>query len=274
MSFAAHGYGTTRGRNKTTKEAFVKAKLRLLLLPLALGVAAIAAVASSSGASADTPCPKSPCTSAVAPVVKTMPATSITTNGATLSGTVDPGASPATCYFNYGESTTYDMRTPDQTVTPKTGTATTQTIGAKLVGLQSKQPFHYQLVCTNAVGPTKGSDVTFTTADHGPSKIKLSGHTGFVSSTGTAGVFIGCYGDRNCTGSLTLTRNGAVIGHRSYYFIFAGDGGIVHVPLASSAMHALKQQGRITVTVASKTTQGQELIGGDAGLTLKFHIYR
>lgn len=250
----------------------MKVKLRVLLPVLALG-ALVLALAGGAGAAGS--CVGSACATApTAPVVKTTAPSAITATSVTLTGTVNPGGSTSSCYFEYGTSAAYGERTPDQTVKPIAGSTTPQAIGAKVSGLQPRQTFHEQLLCTNATGPSSGGDTTFTTADHGPSQIRLSGHTGFVSSGGIAGVFIGCYGDRNCMGSLTITHNGAVIGQRSSYFIPANAGGIIHLPLSHGAMTQLRRDGKITVSVASKTTDGQQLMGGDSGLTLTLHIFR
>lgn len=203
-------------------------------------------------------------------VVKTQPATKVTSNSATLSGTVTP-VGATTCYFEYGTTTSYGLQTAAQSI-PASATGP-QSVGATLTGLESKTPFHYQMVCSQGSNTSKGGDQPFTTTDHGPSSIRLRGHTGFVSSSGDAGVFVGCSGDRNCTGSLSLIRNGVTIGHRAYYFEYANNGGIVHVHISGAAMKALKSQGRISVTVSSTTTQGQKLQPGDDGYTVKLHLF-
>lgn len=244
----------------------MKAKLRLLALPVALGLTALG-ISATSGANA-----ANPAATPIAPVAKTNAATALTDHSATLNGTVTPNGSATTCYFEYGTTATYGSRTADQTITPSS-TATTQTVTAKLTGLASKTAFHDTLVCTSTAGVGKGADSIFTTTDSGPSVIRLSGHTGFVSTGGISGVFIGCYGDRNCEGSLTITRGGQVIGHRSAYFVPAQSGGIVHVPLTAAAVRQLKALGSYDVVISSKTTDGQTLQGGDNGRTLTFHIF-
>lgn len=248
----------------------MKTKLRMILLPLALSGAAMAAVLVTTGATAANTCTGSACK---APAVTTTPASGVTATSATLTGSVTPNGSDTTCRFNYGTTTGYGQQTPTRTVKPITGTAT-QSVGITVNGLQSQTVFHYQIVCTNATGMTKGTDVSFTTSDTGPSQIALSGHTGFVSGSGISGVFIGCYGARNCTGSVKLTHNGSVVGQRSFYFIFANHGGIVHIPLGSGAMKQLRSTGHYKVTVASTTSDGQVLQGGDSGTSLTLHLFR
>jgi hypothetical protein len=197
----------------------------------------------------------------------------VTDTSATFHGTVNPEGQAATCFFEYGTSTSYGERTSDVTVPAGSAAAqVTQTVN----GLSRNTPFHVRLVCSNSTGTANGQDVTFSTTNGGASVIRLSGHTGFVSSTRTAGVFIGCYGAKTCTGSLTLKRlsNGATVGHRNSYSIAPNSGGIVHLPLSAGAMRTLRSQGFLYVTVSSTTTDGQSLQGGDAGRTLQLHIFR
>lgn len=261
----------------------MKNRFRVLILSAALLGAAVPVIAFTTpgaGASttptttttATTTTTTTTTTSPASPSVKTTPATNITSNSATLTGTVDRNGKATSCYFEYGQTTAYGLQTAPQAV-PTTASGT-QSFAATVSGLQSKTLFHYQAVCSTASGSSGGGDVVFTTTDHGPSTIRLSGHTGFVSPSGIAGVFIGCYGDRNCTGHLTVRRNGKVIGYRGFYFVAANSGGIVHVPLTPGALARLKAQGSYDVTVSSTTTDGQKLQPGDNGFTLTLHIFR
>ena len=255
----------------------MKTKLRLLLLPLVLGGAALAAatVASSAGAA-------SPCTGASCPVVTTTAPTSVTTDAVTFTGTVNPSGSATTCYFAYAPAseysssspTTYPLRTADQVVTTGTPGKTPVPVQATVAGLEAQTQYDYALVCTNTAGAATGANTTVTTSDHGPSQIRLSGHTGFVDSNGMAGVFLGCYGDRSCTGFLTLTQGTTVIARRDSYTLRAGGGGIVHIIISAQALGELKGLGSYDVLVASTTTQGQSLIGGDRGRIVTLHIFR
>jgi hypothetical protein len=235
---------------------------------MALSGAVMAAILLSTGADAAT-CKGSNCTK---PAVITGASTTVTSDSAAISGSVVPNGSTTTCTFHYGTTAAYGSRTANQTVSQVTAT-TPQSLSATLTGLKAQTAYHYQLVCSNAGGTTKGGDATFTTSDTGPSEIRLSGHTGFVSGTGEAGVFIGCYGSRNCTGSLKIIRNGQVIGQRGYYFIKANAGGIIHVGIGPSALRDLKSAGHYVVSIASTTTDGQQLMGGDTGRNLTLHIF-
>ena len=76
----------------------------------------------------------------------------------------------------------------------------------------------------------------------------ILGGTAFVSPSGVAGVFLGCFASRPCTGSMTVRHRQDVIAHRNAYTIRAADGGIVHLTLSRSARRALAR-GPITVSI-------------------------
>ena len=93
------------------------------------------------------------------PVVITNPATLITSHSATLNGAVDPHGLSTTVYFQYGRTTSYGNRTPNQT---KTGNSY-QNVSANISGLSAGATYHFRLVGTNTAGTRYGSDRTFTT---------------------------------------------------------------------------------------------------------------
>jgi hypothetical protein len=67
----------------------------------------------------------------------------------------------------------------------------------------------------------------------------ILGGTAFVSPSGVAGVFLGCFHAQPCRGSMTISDQGDVIAHRDAYTIGAEDGGIVHLKLSRSAWRSL-----------------------------------
>jgi hypothetical protein len=93
------------------------------------------------------------------PVVITNPATNVTNSSAWLNGTVNPHGLSTNVYFQYGRTTSYGNRTPNQT---KTGN-TYQNVSANLWGLSAGTTYHFRIVGTNAVGTRYGTDRTFTT---------------------------------------------------------------------------------------------------------------
>jgi phosphodiesterase/alkaline phosphatase D-like protein len=93
------------------------------------------------------------------PVVITNPATLVTSHSARLNGTVNPHGLSTTVYFQYGRSTNYGSRTPNQT---KTGN-TYQNVLANISGLSAGTTYHFRMVGTNTAGTRYGGDRTFTT---------------------------------------------------------------------------------------------------------------
>ena len=93
------------------------------------------------------------------PVAITSPATSITSSSARLNGTVDPHGLSTTVYFQYGRTTSYGNRTPNQT---KTGN-NYQNVSANISGLSAHTTYHFRIVARNSTGTRYGTDRTLTT---------------------------------------------------------------------------------------------------------------
>lgn len=93
------------------------------------------------------------------PKVTTLPATSITSNGAVLNGTVNANDNSTAVSFEYGLDTTYGT-TVAGTPTPLTGTSAVP-VGATLAGLTPGTTYHYRVKGVNALGASVGVDRTF-----------------------------------------------------------------------------------------------------------------
>jgi Trypsin-like peptidase domain len=93
------------------------------------------------------------------PLAITNPASSITSSSARLNGTVNPHGVSTTVYFQYGRTTSYGSRTPNQT---KTGN-NYQNILANISGLSAGTTYHFRVVASNTGGTRYGSDRMFTT---------------------------------------------------------------------------------------------------------------
>lgn len=96
------------------------------------------------------------------PVLVTLPATSVTHLGATLTGSVNPSGGNLSVYFQYGTNTAYD-----KAVFPSPfsvyGT-TTGTLSTNIAGLLPSTDYHYRIVCVDGGGSSYyGADATFTT---------------------------------------------------------------------------------------------------------------
>jgi hypothetical protein len=86
-------------------------------------------------------------------------APTMTTTVATLNGTVNPDGIEASCYFEYGTSTSYGESVPCA-ASPGAGSSPVP-VSAELSGLQPGTLYHARLVATNENGTTVGEDVTF-----------------------------------------------------------------------------------------------------------------
>ena len=97
-------------------------------------------------------------------------ATSATSNGAALSGSVDPEGAPTNAYFQYGldlsergpgaSTTLYDQSTTPQ---PVGSDSSDHTVSVPLSGLLPGALYHVRLVAINSAGTTFGVDQTFET---------------------------------------------------------------------------------------------------------------
>jgi hypothetical protein len=96
------------------------------------------------------------------PLATTDPATNVAATTATLNGTVFPNKESTTYYFEYGTTTAYGSRTPNQG--PVGGNAG-KSASANITGLAPSTTYHYRVVAVNpsAPGGVFGNDRTFTT---------------------------------------------------------------------------------------------------------------
>jgi len=95
------------------------------------------------------------------PTVTTSAASGVTTNAATLSGSLNPNGVATTLQFEYGLTTSYG------TIVSLAGTFTgnaTVVVSTNLTGLTPATLYHFRLDATNANGLTLGSDLIFITA--------------------------------------------------------------------------------------------------------------
>jgi hypothetical protein len=91
-----------------------------------------------------------------AAVVTTGPAENVTTSGAKVTGTVNPGGAQTSYHFEYGTTNAYGLSTPDNDA--GAGSADLG-VSAQLSGLTASTTYHYRLVA----GGVNGNDRTFTT---------------------------------------------------------------------------------------------------------------
>ena len=92
--------------------------------------------------------------------VETRAAEDLTTNSATLRGSLDPDSLPTTYHFEYGLTTAYHQRTPDASAGAGSGVAP---VSVPISTLASGTTYHFRLVAENSLGTTPGPDLTFST---------------------------------------------------------------------------------------------------------------
>jgi hypothetical protein len=118
-----------------------------------------------------------------AAVVTTGPAESVTTSGARVTGTVNPGGAQTTYHFEYGTTSSYGLSTPDNDA--GAGSADLG-VSAQLSGLTAQTTYHYRLVA----GGVNGNDRTFTT---GPNPRPPSVTSRAQTGTGPASTTLRAY---------------------------------------------------------------------------------
>jgi hypothetical protein len=89
--------------------------------------------------------------------LQTLPATDVTTNGATFNASMDPDGKPTTYKFQYGLTTNYGLETETESAGSGSGTIP---VGTAVPNLPSGHVFHYRVVASNADGTTIGPDQT------------------------------------------------------------------------------------------------------------------
>jgi hypothetical protein len=129
-----------------------------------------------------------------APAVSTGLAGSLTPQGATLTGAVDPNGLSTAYRFEYGTSTKYGAKTARASA----GNGVTKVAATGgVTGLKSATVYHYRLVASNAKGTVHGADRTFRTPKQplgfavaiNPNPITFGGPTtvaGTLGGTGSA----------------------------------------------------------------------------------------
>lgn len=195
------------------------------------------------------------------PGVATGGVVTVTPGGATLTGQVAPNGRPTAYYFEFGTTTAYGFQTSPQSA--GSGTTIKAVSSPPLSGLAPNTTYHYRLDAVSDGGTALGADQTFRTAPlpPGASRFVPLGPVAFVSPSGVVSTFASCFGPSACSGTLTLTRFGNVIGSRTGLVLGANSGSRIRVSLNGRGRSLLRRRHHpfITVTTASSTGQSSSI---------------
>lgn len=97
---------------------------------------------------------------AAAPAAVTGAATAVTATTATLNGTVSPNGTDTKYFFEYGTTTAYGTRTPEQGPIKGNGD---RAVTADITGLAASTTYNYRIVAVNVDGTSNGANMLFTT---------------------------------------------------------------------------------------------------------------
>lgn len=137
-------------------------------------------------------------TSAIAPTVVTLAATSVTATGATINGTVNANNASTTATFEYGLTTSYGTSV---NATPNTITGYTATsVSFAITGLTPNTTYHFRVKGVNATGTSNGLDLTFTTSMLAPTVV-----TNAASAITTSSATLNGSVNANNSGNSTVT---------------------------------------------------------------------
>ncbi len=136
-----------------------------------------------------------------APTAVTGPATSVSSTGATMNGTVNPNSYSTTYHFEFGTTPAYGSRIPASDLGVGSD-GVDHVVSQALTGLAPGTTYHYRVVATDAIGfTTVGADIGFTTtAAVPPSSPPPSNLFSFAKSK---------LNKKNGTATLTVTVPGA-----------------------------------------------------------------
>src|SRR6185437_52469 len=93
-----------------------------------------------------------------APIATTLPATSVTTNAATINGTVNPQDGSTRYFFEYGLTPSYGSNTIPINLP---GENFTYPVSNRLANLSLGSTYHFALVASNSEASVTGADLTF-----------------------------------------------------------------------------------------------------------------
>ncbi len=146
-----------------------------------------------------------------APTATTNAATSVTSTGATLNGSVNANNASTAVTFEYGLTTSYGTSVV-AAQSPATGTSATA-VSYALTGLTPNTNYHYRVVGVNAEGTTHGGDMMFSTTDIAPN---ISYVTPQIYTVGTPIAALSPTNTGGATPALTSAQVSTLAGSGTY----------------------------------------------------------
>ena len=181
------------------------------------------------------------------PAVTTGSATGVSTNAATIAGTVNPNGLATSYHFEYGTTTGYGS----STASASAGSASSALAeSALLSGLSPNTAYHYRLVGTSSAGTSNGSDQTFTTPATPPPPSPPTVTTGSATGVSTSAATI----------AGTVNPNGLATSYHFEYGTTTGYGTLTASTSAGSGLSALAESVPLGGLAAS-TTYHFRLVG-------------
>ena len=178
--------------------------------------------------------------------VRTLPASDVGTDSATIAGSVNPAGAPVHVHFEFGETTAYGNRTPDKAIAPGNDPVP---FDAELDGLPSHTRIHYRSVAVSDFGVVVGPDRSLRTRkEHHYSDIESERL--WLSHTGNVIVRMSCPAGVRCSGTVKLTAKHRTLG-RAHYSIRAHHSKKVKVHLRRKAQELVRSSHKLRVKVTT-----------------------
>jgi hypothetical protein len=152
-------------------------------------------------------------TGATAPAALTTAASSLTSSGATLNGTVNPDGEAVTVFFEYG-TTSLNQFTVSNTLSASLNT--TQPVAIPIAGLSPVTQYQFEIVAENSVSTNYGGLINFTTLGIAPVAVTTPATdidstnatvNGTVNPGGLARIYYFEYGTNTNYGSYSVTNS-------------------------------------------------------------------
>ncbi len=144
--------------------------------------------------------------SAQAPTVTTGPASAVTSNSATLGGTVNPNGSDTHIWFQYSTNSSMSGATTTPQNDIGAGT-TTVPFSANIAGLTASTTYYYQEVASNIAGTSTGAILSFITASSGPILSTFTISPSTISSGQLTTLTFGLSGTTSGTATISLSSS-------------------------------------------------------------------